>query len=140
VFVKEDPLSERNLLKLCASLNPVMAQPVYVYCSFIDFSLPAGLTAFCTVREGEGLTAVVKRSDAEQLGLSYTFEARLITLSVHSSLEAVGLIAVISRTLAQAGISCNAIAGYYHDHVLIPVGRAEEAMTLLKKIATGSGS
>ena len=103
MFVKEAPLSERDVVKLCASLNPVMAQPVYVYCSFIDFSLPAGLTAFCTVREGEGLTAVVKRSDAEQLGLPYTFESRLITLSVHSSFEAVGFIPAISRTLAQAG-------------------------------------
>jgi uncharacterized protein len=140
VLVKEDPLSERDLVKLCASLNSVMAQPVYVYCSFIDFSLPAGLTAFCTVREEEGLTAVVERSDAERLRLPYTFESRLITLSVHSSLEAVGFIAVISRTLAQAGIPCNAIAGYYHGHVLIPIGRAEEAMTLFRKIAAGSGS
>ena len=127
-------------MKLCASLNPVMAQPVFVYCSFIDFSLPAGLVPFCTVREEEGLTAVVARSDAVRLRLPNTFESRLITLSVHSSLEAVGFIAVISRTLAQAGISCNAIAGYYHDHVLIPIDRAEEAMTLLKKIAAGSGS
>lgn len=103
-------MSERVLVKLCASLNPVMAQPVYVYCSFIDFSLPAGLTAFCTVREEEGLTAVVERSDAESLRLPYTFESRLITLSVHSSLEAVGFIAVISRTLARSGrysLQCN---------------------------------
>jgi uncharacterized protein len=140
VFVKEDPLSERDLVKLCASLNPVMAQPVYVYCSFIDFSLPAGLVPFCTVREEEGLTAVVERSDAARLRLPYTFESRLITLSVHSSLEAVGFIAVISRTLAQAGISCNAIAGYYHDHIFVPVNRAEEAMTLLNEIAAGSRS
>jgi hypothetical protein len=138
VLVKGDPLSEKDLVKLCASLNPVMAQPVYVYCSFIDFSLPAGLTAFCTVREGEGLTAVVAGADAQRLRWPYTFESRLVTLSVHSSLEAVGFIAVISRTLAQAGISCNAIAGYYHDHVLIPVDRAEEAMSLLNEIAAGS--
>ena len=120
--------------------EPGMAQPVYVFCSFIDFSLPAGLTAFCTVREKEGLTAVVERSDAERLRLPYTFESRLITLSVHSSLEAVGFIAVISRTLAQAGISCNAIGGYYHDHIFVPVDRAEEAMTLLNEIAAGSRS
>ena len=133
-------MSERDLVKLCASLNPVMEQPVYVYCSFIDFSLPAGLTAFCIVREEEGLTAVVERSDAERLRLPYTFESRLITLSVHSSLEAVGFIAVISRTLAQAGIPCNAIAGYCHDHVLTPVDRAEEAMSLLNENAVGSRS
>ena len=133
-------MSERDLVKLCASLNPVMAQPVYVYGSFVDFSLPAGLVPFCTVREEEGLTVVVERSDAERLRLPYTFESRLITLSVHSSLEAVGFIAVISRTLAQAGIPCNAIAGYCHDHIFVPVDRAEEAMTLLNEIADGSRS
>jgi len=133
-------LSEKDLAKLCASLNPVMAQPAYVYCSFIDFGLPIGLVPFCTVREDEGLTAVIGRLDAERLRLPYTFESRLITLSVHSSLEAVGFIAVISRTLAQAGIPCNAIAGYCHDHIFVPVDRAEEAMTLLNKIAAASRS
>jgi hypothetical protein len=93
---------------------------------------------FCTVREEEGLTAVVKRSDAARLRLPYTFESRLITLSVHSSLEAVGFIAVISRPLAQAGIPCNALAGYCHDHIFVPVDRAEEAMSLLNEIAAGS--
>jgi hypothetical protein len=136
--LKEDPLSERDLVKLCASLNPVMAQPVYVCCSFIDFSLPAGLVPFCTVREEEGLTAVVERWDAARLRLPYTFESHLITLSVHSSLEAVGFIAVISRALAQAGIPCNAIAGYCHDHIFVPVDRAEEAMSLLNEIAAES--
>jgi len=119
-------LSEKDLAKLCASLNPVMAQPAYVYCSFIDFGLPIGLVPFCTVREDEGLTAVIGRLDAERLRLPYTFESRLIT--------------VISRTLAQAGIPCNAIAGYCHDHIFVPVDRAEEAMTLLNKIAAASRS
>ena len=76
----------------------------------------------------------------KRLHLPHTFESRLITLSVHSSLEAVGFIAVISRTLVQAGIPCHAIAGYCHDHVFVPVDRAEEAMTLLNEIAAGSRS
>ncbi|MFL9989330.1 ACT domain-containing protein [Paraburkholderia sediminicola] len=70
--------------------------------------------------------------------MSYTYDARLITLSVQSSLEAVGFIAVISHKLAVAGISCNVIAGYCHDHILVPVDRAEEAMTLLHEIATSA--
>ncbi|WP_258187713.1 hypothetical protein [Trinickia symbiotica] len=63
------------------------------------------------MREQEGLTGVVERSEVDRLGLSYAFEARLITLSVHSSPEAVGLIAVISRELADAAVPCNVIAG-----------------------------
>ncbi|MBW9105085.1 ACT domain-containing protein [Paraburkholderia phenoliruptrix] len=131
-------MSERDLIKLCAKLSPVMADSVYVYCSFPNFVLPIGLPTICTISEREGLTAVVPREDAERLSLPYTFEARLITLSVHSSLEAVGFMAVVSRKLADAGIACNVIAGYYHDHILVPVERAEDAMVLLQEIAAFS--
>jgi len=132
-------LSEKDLAKLCATLSPVVAEATYVYCSFPDFTLPAGLLAFCLVREREGLTAIIERDEALRRGLAYTYDARLITLSVHSSLEAVGFIAVISRKLAGAGISCNVVAGYYHDHILVPVDRVEEAMTLLLDIAASPG-
>lgn len=128
-------MSEKDLAKLCATLSPVVADAIYVYCSFPDFTLPPGLLAFCIVREREGLTAIIERDEALRRGLAYTYDARLITLSVHSSLEAVGFIAEISRRLAGAGISCNVIAGYYHDHILVPVDRAEEAMRLLLEIA-----
>lgn len=131
-------MSEKDLIKLCATLSPVMADPVYVYCSLPDFVLPPGLPTICTISEREGLTAVVEREDAERLGLPYTFDARLITLAVHSSLEAVGFMAVISRKLADAGIPCNVIAGYYHDHILVPVERAEDAMASLLEIASSS--
>jgi hypothetical protein len=133
-------LGEEDLLKLCATLRPVMAPAVYVYCSFPDFLVPAGLSTLCTIVELEGVTAIVERTLAERLGLSYTYEARLITLSVHSSLEAVGFIAVISNKLAQAKIPCNVIAGYYHDHVLVPVDRADEAMVRLQEIAASASA
>ncbi|MEW6342065.1 MAG: ACT domain-containing protein [Paraburkholderia sp.] len=132
-------MSEKDLAKLCATLSPVVAEATYVYCSFPDFALPAGLRVFCIVRELEGLTAIMERDEALRLGLAYIYTARLITLSVQSSLEAVGFIAVISRKLADAGISCNVIAGYYHDHILVPVDRADEAMTLLLEIASPAG-
>lgn len=112
-----------------------MAPAVYVYCSFSDFVLPDGVPAFCTIRESEGLTAIVERADARRLRLAYIYDARLITLSVHSSLNAVGFIKVISGKLADAGIPCNVIAGYYHDHILVPVDRADEAMDRLREIA-----
>jgi uncharacterized protein len=140
ILAEDNALGEKDLVKLCASLNPVMALPIYVFCSFPDFMLPDGLATFCTVREREGMTAVVEQSDAQRLRLPYTYESRLITLMVHSSLEAVGFIAVISRELAQARIPCNAIAGYCHDHIFVPVERAEESMTLLKAIAAGAGA
>ncbi|WP_241199390.1 ACT domain-containing protein [Burkholderia multivorans] len=133
-------MSEKDLAKLCATIEPEMAEPVYVYCSFPDFRLPEWISALCTFREIEGLTAVVNLEDAERGALPYTFKARLITLQVHSSLDAVGFLAVVSEHLAKAKIPCNAIAGYYHDHILVPVDRADEAIAVLIGIRHASVS
>ncbi|WP_346778658.1 ACT domain-containing protein [Burkholderia sp. Ac-20353] len=131
-------MSEKDLATLCATIEPEMARPVYVYCSFPDFTLPADLLPLCTFREVEGLTAVIDLQDADRHALPYTFMARLITLKVHSSLDAVGFLAVVSSHLAEAGIPCNAIAGYYHDHILVPVDRADEALAVLDGIRHSS--
>ena len=131
----EETLSEKDLATLCATIQPEMDGPVYVYCSFQDFRLPEGLSPLFTFREIEGLTAVLDLRDADRHALpSYAFKARLITLRVHSSLEAVGFLAVVSAHLAKAAIPCNAIAGYYHDHILVPVDRADEALSVLEEI------
>lgn len=127
-------MSEKDLATLCATIQPEMAEPVYVYCSFQDFRLPEGLSPLFTFREIEGLTAVLDLRDADRHALPYAFKARLITLKVHSSLEAVGFLAVVSAHLAKAAIPCNAIAGYYHDHILVPVDRADEAFSVLNGI------
>lgn len=131
-------MGEKDLAMLCATIEPEIAQPIYVYCSFSDFVLPTGLSAIFTFREVEGLTAVIDLRDADRNAIPHTFESRLITLKVHSSLEAVGFLAVVSAHLARAGIPCNAIAGYYHDHILVPVDRASEALTVLDDIRRSS--
>ena len=48
-----------------------------------------------------------------------------LTLSIQSSLEAVGLTAAVSARLAERDIACNVLAGYHHDHLLVPVARAD---------------
>jgi hypothetical protein len=50
---------------------------------------------------------------------------------VHSSLEAVGLTAAVSKKLADKGISANVIAAYYHDHIFVQSAKAEEALYAL---------
>jgi hypothetical protein len=117
-------------------MAPRLDDRTFVYCCFADFALPVGLTALCTVREDEGLTAIVDKRDADRRALPYVYESRLITLTVHSSLEAVGFLALVTARLAAAGIACNAIAGYHHDHLLVPATRADEAVDALLALAT----
>ena len=92
-----------------------------------------------TIREHEGMTAVVRREEADAAGLAYDATFAWITLTVHSSLEAVGLTAAFSAALGDAGISCNVLAGYYHDHLLVPVPQREAAVAVLRELAGAQG-
>ncbi len=65
----------------------------------------------------------------------YQYVAAWITLNVHSSLEAVGLTAAFAKALGDAGISCNVVAAYYHDHIFVDVKDAEKAMDVLQRMA-----
>ncbi len=121
---------------LCRQMTPHLAEEVYVYCTFSDFRLPGGLEPICTFREAEGLTAIVGRREAEAAALPYVFPCRLITLAVHSSLDAVGFLATITDRLSRAGIACNAVAAFHHDHLFVPEARAEETLQLLRELAS----
>jgi len=126
---------EKDQARLQQQMAPELRAETYVYCSFPDHRLPDGFSPICTFREAEGLTAIVERSQAERAKVPYIFEAKLITLTVHSSLEAIGFLAMVSAALAKAGIPCNAVAAFHHDHLFIPVHRADDALTLLRALS-----
>ena len=54
---------------------------------------------------------------------------------MHSSLSAVGLTAAFATALGDAGISCNVLAAYHHDHILVPAEDAERALETLRELA-----
>ncbi len=84
------------------------------------------------INEGEGLTVVCTVDGARAHGWPVDFEAAWLTLDVHSALEAVGLTAAFATALGAASIPCNVLAGFYHDHLLVPVERAAEAIACLE--------
>ena len=123
---------ERDLRTLLATMTPERVDGQFVFAA-----TPGPIsTALATVVEDEGLSVVLSRADADRLGVPYGFVAAWITLRVHSALDAVGLTAAVSRVLTQAGISCNVIAGFHHDHLLVPDERADEALTLLRGLSS----
>jgi hypothetical protein len=125
---------ETDLSKLLASMEPVLRPGEFVFAMVDGVD---GIEPEATVREAEGLSAVLRRERADALGLDYDYVAAWITLRVHSALEAVGLTAAFSRALADAGLSCNVIAGVHHDHLLVPADRAEDALRVLRDLASG---
>ena len=68
---------------------------------------------------------------AREHGESPRFVAAWLSLRVHSALDAVGLTAAVSRALADAGIACNVLAGFHHDHLLVPAARRADAIAAL---------
>ena len=126
---------ERDLETLLRSADPEVRPGDFVFVVAYDEALLDELDPEATIRETEGLTAVVRRERADALGVPYDYLAAWITLRVHSALDAVGLIAAVSAALARAGISCNVIAGYHHDHLLVPADRAADALEALSGLA-----
>jgi predicted N-acetyltransferase YhbS len=127
---------ETDLKTLLESLRPVARDGEYVYALWPHGRrLEGGIEA--AVREAEGLTVVLRRDEADHLGLGYDFVATWITLQVHSALEAVGLTAAVSAALTHSGISCNVLAGFHHDHLLVPTADAGRAMEVLRLLALG---
>jgi uncharacterized protein len=129
--------AERDLRRLLSGMRPVLNPGRYVFTT-VDGEIPAGVAAVVTVAEPEGLAVVLPQQDADAAGLAYGYVAGWITLRVHSALEAVGLTAAVARELADAGLSCNVVAGFHHDHLFVPYARAAEAVTLLEDLAQRS--
>jgi uncharacterized protein len=125
---------ETDLAALLATMEPALRPGEYVFVVLDDLD---GVEPEATVREDEGLSVVLARERADALGLGYDYVAAWITLRVHSALEAVGLTAAVSRALADARLSCNVIAGYHHDHLLVPADRGEEALAVLRELSSG---
>ena len=124
----------KNLEQLIANMEPIKQPGAYVFISVKSLSgIPAELSV-AQISEKEGITLVLPQQEADKRNFHYDFVASWITLNVHSSLEAVGLTAAFASELAKHQISCNVIAGYYHDHIFVKATEADKAMQVLKQM------
>ncbi len=129
--VTSPTLGETDLQRLLAGLAPTLAErPRAIRTQPADAPVPAD--AIMLFREDEGLTVVIAADE----GIDAAHWAQ-ITLRIHSSLEAVGMMAAIAGALAAHGIPCNAVSAYYHDHLFVPWDRAADAMRALHALTEG---
>ncbi|BAN50411.1 ACT domain-containing protein [Metapseudomonas resinovorans] len=129
---------ETTLSLLIRDMSPILNPGSYVFCTLESAAQLQGCEPLGSFREREGLTAILERGEADRLGLAYDYHAAWITLEVHSSLSAVGLTAAFAAALAQAGISCNVVAGYFHDHLFVASKDAERALSTLRALAANA--
>ncbi|MFB9982228.1 ACT domain-containing protein [Mesorhizobium kowhaii] len=127
---------ETDLKKLLATMTPELLAGTYVFATLAPgVAQPESLEPVMIFREREGVTLIVTEDAASAAGLTASFRCRMVTLNIHSSLEAVGFLAAITTRLAAAGMGVNPVSAFYHDHLFVPADRAEEALELLRQLA-----
>lgn len=124
---------ETDLALMLRTLEPERVAGDWVFVSVPQ--VPVGIDAAMTFREVEGWTLIVTATAARAFGLPVDAHWAWIRLNVHSALAAVGLTAAVSRALADAGIACNVVAAYHHDHLFVPQDRADAALDALRRLS-----
>ncbi|NKB32846.1 MAG: ACT domain-containing protein [Pseudomonadales bacterium] len=131
---------ETELDKLLALMQPKLLEGDYVFCTVADGSYGdfTELNPLSSYQEEEGLSLLLAQQQADSAQLDYESVFKGITLSVHSSLDAVGFTAAVANKLAAHGIPANVVAAHFHDHVFVPAEKAELALKLLTEIESVS--
>jgi len=124
-----------DLDELLATMEPALVAGRFVYASVpaSDIAVHLSRGPIGLFREEEGVTLILPADAAE--GLAASPPMRMITLTVHSSLEAVGLTAAFATALTKAGISANVVAAFHHDHIFVPERDAERALETLRALS-----
>lgn len=112
-------------------LNPILHPDRYVFCTLKNIIPINGMDILMTFQESEGTTLILKKETAELHQLDYTFIASWITISTQTPLDMIGLTARFSSALAEAGIACNVVAAFYHDHIFVDARDALKAKNIL---------
>jgi len=126
---------ESNLERLLKTMKPKLNIGDFVFCSVKDLKSIDLEDIVLIFKEEEAITIILKKEIADTLKLDYSFISSWITLTVHSSLEAVGLTAAFSTVLSDNGISCNVVAAFYHDHIFVDKRDAEKALGVLSRFS-----
>ena len=126
---------ETDLPTLLRSLRPVLNEGAFVFCTVSREQFATlNVSPVCTFMEAEGVTLILTQAEADTHSFSYTGRWVWITLTVHSSLAAVGLLAAVTAVLAKADIPANVVSAFFHDQLFVPQDKAQDALTILHSL------
>jgi len=128
-------MGETDVQLILKNMQLSVHEGQYVFCSLPDLSIVDIREVKSMITEKDGVSVVLAQGYADALQLRYDFVASWITIDVHSSLSAVGLTSVISNALSQDSISCNVVAGFYHDHLFVCHTDCNRAVAILRSLS-----
>eukprot|EP00944_MAST-04C_sp_MAST-4C-sp1_P009071 g9071.t1 len=130
---------ETDLKKLISGMRPKLNTGDFVFCSIprnskdLYSSIPRD-KVIMEFKEREGITLILDKNNADKFCLKYEYVAAWLTLEIHSALDAVGLTAAVSSSLAAANISANVVAAYHHDHIFVNAKDGTKALDVLESL------
>jgi uncharacterized protein len=127
---------EMDLDRLLTLMQPKLLDGDYVFCTLAnnDFGEAVKLQPLASFQEEEGLSLILTQQQADAASIKYDSVFKGITLTVHSSLDAVGLTAAVANKLASSGVPANVVAAHFHDHVFVPAQKAQLTLQLLTEL------
>ena len=126
---------EKNLNVLLKNMKPKLNLGEFVFCEVKNLEQINLDEIVMVFRENESISIIATKEIADKLHLKYSFIASWITLTIHYSLEAIGLTAAFSKALSENKISCNVVAAFNHDHIFVYNKDADKAMEILNKFS-----
>lgn len=124
-----------NLPHLLASMSAELRDNTFVFVTVDSNAIVPNIGAVMQFIESEGVTLIAPLDEVEKANIAYEFPCRMITLNIHSSLEAVGFLAAITTHLAKLDVGVNPVSGFYHDHLFVPEDRAADVMVSLAELS-----
>jgi hypothetical protein len=126
---------QTDLQAILATMEPRLSDVEYGFGTIADANGAAGISdVLATLAEDEGLSVVAPARALAEAGVTHSPGWARISLTIHSSLSAIGLTAALASALGEEGISANVIAAYFHDHLFVPWGQRHRAMEILSRL------
>lgn len=127
---------QTHLPSILSTLDVLIRPGSFVVLTTRTPDAAADAVAEARISEAEGITYVVPEAFARARGEAPGFVAAWLSLKVHSALNAVGVTAAVAGVLADRGIACNVLAGAFHDHLLVPIARRDDAIAAIRSLRT----
>jgi len=106
----------------------------YGFASIPDDSGISRNKVLATFQENGRLAVIAPKECLDDKEIGNEGPYAKLTIDVHTSLELVGLTAVMATKLAKNGISANVVAAFYHDHVFVQYNLRQKAIELLESL------